>query len=694
MGSRVGIDLGTTFSAVAKIDEGTGKPVIIKNIFGKPITPSVLCFEKDGEILFGEAAKESQEAGDSNAVAFFKRSMGKDNFSVERWGKSYNATDLSAIFLKMLKEEAEEQSGEKIDAAVITVPAYFMNAERNATIEAGRRAGLDVIAIINEPTAAVFAYGVNDRPGEQTVLIYDLGGGTFDVTIAKVNKDEIEILGSDGNHELGGKDWDDCIARHLTSEFKEQHGFSPAGDASAAAGLFVTAEKAKKILTSKDSTTASVFFGGKKSDIEITNEFFEEITEHLLGATKDLTEGLIESRGLSWSDIDGVILVGGSTRMRMISKYVREMSGKDPLAGVNVDEAVALGAAIRANIDDKGHAVMSIGGRSGAAPAMKIAGAKAVTDATAHSMGAISVSEDGAKFINGIIIEKHKPIPATATRPFKLRTRRSGNETEVYVLQGESERPLDNTIVNKYVISEIEDTSSHEAIIDINYRYTADGVIEVSATQHETKKNLPIRIEPIPEDMSWTDGSPADVKGGAMDVEILLAVDLSGSMYGSPLQQARKAMADFVDNFGEGSVKIGVIGFADGVKPILAPDGDYKKVKKIIKTFSENGVGVGNDAEPFTETYKIFSRCDADLKYLIVLTDGCWSYQDEAIKAAEKCHASGIEVIALGFGGADANFLRKIASKDDMASLTNLSELGGSFSKIAQAIGGGGLTLK
>ena len=224
MSIRVGIDLGTTFSAVAKINEHSGKPEIIKNSFGSTITPSVLCFEENGRVLFGEDAKGMQGMGNTNAIAFFKRNMGNENFCVEFFGKTYDATELSAIFLKNLIKEAELTCGEKIEAAVITVPAYFTHKERQATIQAGEKAGIDVLAIINEPTAAAFAYGLNEKSNEQTVVIYDLGGGTFDVTIAKIDKNKIEILGSDGNHELGGKDWDDCIARYLAQQFYEEHG--------------------------------------------------------------------------------------------------------------------------------------------------------------------------------------------------------------------------------------------------------------------------------------------------------------------------------------------------------------------------------------------------------------------------------------------------------------------------------------
>lgn len=697
MGIRVGIDLGTTFSAVARIDSNTGKPIVIKNSFGSPITPSVLCFERDGNILFGEDAKNMQSVGDTNAIAFFKRSMGKDMFSVDILGKTYTATDLSAILLQKLKEEAEQQIGERIDAAVITVPAYFTHKERTATIEAGKRAGLEVIAIINEPTAAAFAYGLNEKKEEQTVLIYDLGGGTFDVTLACINQDEINILGSDGNHELGGKDWDDCIARYLASEFFEKYGADLSDDPKMVASLLVTAENVKKQLTSKDMVSVPITYQDIRGTIDITEETFESISQFLIGTTKDVTERLMDSVEISWNQIDGVILVGGSTRMRMVHNYVYEMSGKVPFDGVNVDEAVALGAAIRANITDKGEVIATIGGLFGKVKSngLSIQGAKAVTDVTAHSLGMISISPDDEEYINSIIIKKNTKIPASNTRPFNLRTRAKDNELEVYVLQGEYKRPLDNAIINKYVISKIERTSRPNSVIEVTYEYTANGVIEVSAVQKETSKKLPIKIEPVPEDMSWSDFFPKDnITGGEMpSVDVMLAIDLSGSMSGEPTRKAMKAMDDFVEQMDNDYTRIGIIAFADTTKIVLKPTDDFKVVHNTISKLESVDVGICNDAEPFTSAYGVlnggFIKKESDIKYIVVLTDGCWSNTSTAISSAKKCHKAGIEVMALGFGSADHAFLKKIASIDEFASITDLSDLGGSFSKIAQAIGEG-----
>ncbi|KKG55808.1 hypothetical protein DU68_04865 [Methanosarcina mazei] len=699
---RVGIDLGTTFSAVACIDEHTGMPKIIKNCFGSAITPSVLYFEPDGNILYGEDAKSIQATGDNNAVAFFKRSMGKDTFSVEFYGKTYNATDFSAIFLEKIKKEAESRIGEAIDAAVITVPAYFTHKEREATIQAGKKAGLDVIAIINEPTAAAIAYGLNGKDVEQTVLIYDLGGGTFDVTIARINKDEVNILGSDGNHELGGKDWDDCIARYLASEFQERYGIDLSEDTEMVSSLLVTAENVKKQLTAKDTVSVPITYRNIKANIDITEDLFESISEFLLGTTKELTKSLIASLNLSWDDIDGIILVGGSTRMRMIHKYIERMSGKQPLSGINADEAVALGAAIRANIDSNGNVVPMPGGIMSRPKTsnLYIQGAKAVSDVTSHSLGMISISPDGEKYINSTIIKKNSKIPADNTKSFKFKTRAGNNELEVYVLQGEFERPLDNTIINKYVITQIERVSSPNSIIDLTYRYTSNGVVEVSAVQQENNKKLPIRIDPVPEDMGWTDGSPKDQDGnfGTSGVNIILAIDLSGSMDGEPIEKAQKAMHEFVARLEEGNTKIGIVVFANKVKCVLPLSGDFKDVDNIISKLSAINVGIGNSAEPFTTALTLFKgellKNESEIRYIIVLTDGEWYHKEQAINAAKECRRSGIEVMALGFGTADYKFLKKIASTDEFASLTSLAELSGSFSKIAQAISEGATGLR
>lgn len=702
MGIRVGIDLGTTFSAVAWVNPQTGKAEVIKNSFGSPITPSVLCFQPDGSVLFGEVAKEMQAAGDPNTMAFFKRSMGNENFVVEFFGKRYTVTDLSAILLRKLKEEAESRIGQTIDEAVITVPAYFTHKERTATIQAGEKAGLRVNGIINEPTAATLAYGLNQSGGNQTVLVYDLGGGTFDVTIARVTGDEIVVLGSDGNHELGGKDWDDCIARYLNSAFLEEYGVNLAADPEKASALLVTAENAKKQLTSRDVVKVPLVYRNTRGTVEITEEIFEEISQFLLGTTRDVTQRLLDSLKMTWSQLDGVILVGGSTRMRMIHKYVMEMSGRPPLSGVNVDEAVALGAAIRANITDKGETLGLSGGTKSrqSGGGLAVMGAKAITDVTAHSLGMVSISQDGERYINKIIIPKNTRIPAENSEPFHLRTRRGNNELEIYVLQGEYSRPLDNTVIHKYVVSEIQPAPPPGAVIQVTYHYTANGVVEVGAVQQETGKQLPVAAEPVPEDMSWTDLSPKENQQNepVNQADVVLAIDLSGSMIGEPIAKAKTAMKEFVSQMEESGAQIGLVAFADSVEVTLRLTEDYQRVYNAIDVIDRANVGGGNDVDPFPEAYDLLKKHhkrDRDrLRYVVVLTDGQWYAPEDAIRHAQKCHAAGMEVIALGFGTADYDFLEQIASASDFAALTDVSQLSNSFSKIAQVIGSGATGLR
>lgn len=379
--------------------------------------------------------------------------------------------------------------------------------------------------------------------------------------------------------------------------------------------------------------------------------------------------------------------------MRMIRDYVIEMCGKPPLGGVNVDEAVALGAAIRANITEKGEAVPALGGLFGRRKGggLLVQGAKAVSDVTAHSLGMISISPDGEEYINSVIIRKNTQIPAANTKPFHLRTRSKGNELEVYVLQGEFRRPLDNTILHKYVISKIQRTDPPNSVIEVTYQYTADGVVQVSARQKETGKTLPVKVEPVPEDMSWTDLSPREHQGGgkAPAVDVVLAIDLSGSMCGDPTRKAIAAMQDFVDQMDEDTARIGIVAFADQVREVLPLTGDFGRVRQVISGLAEVDVGVCNEAQPFTAAYGMLRKRESDVRYIVVLTDGCWSNTSYAVDAAERCHRSEMEVMALGFGSADYDFLKKIASTDDFAALTDLSQLGSTFSKIAQAIGEG-----
>jgi len=700
MGIRVGIDLGTTFCAIARINPQTGKAEIIKNSYDESVTPSVLCFEQNGNILFGEEAKSMQEQGDSNTAAFFKRSMGKTDFVVEFYGKEYTATDLSAILLEKIIAEAEEQCGEAFDAAVITVPAYFADSERKATLTAAKKAGLKDVELVNEPTAAAFAYGINEKDTEQTILIYDLGGGTFDVTIANVTKNEIVVLGSDGNHDLGGKNWDDCIARYLAKEFfkKTDIDLGDADDSGFMGSLIVKAETAKKHLSSRNSVNIPVKYKGFDETFEITTEKFVEISDHLMGTTRDVISSLMRSVNKSWSDIDGAILVGGSTRMKMIHDYIEKMSGSPPLRGINVDEAVALGAAIRANIKRTGEIVKPQLGGSNGKSVLKIAGAKSITDATAHSLGMIAVDEGGTCYINSVIIHRQSAIPINSTKSYKHYVGEDGEDFEIYVTQGDYyDEPLRNRLINKYVIAKksLTKESAEEVIIDVTYTYTSDSIIEVSAAEQETKKSLAIDIQAIPKDMTWVDNPPVikQIKRKVIQsASVYLAIDLSGSMfYGVPLpvDKAKEAMLEFVSQMDSSNVKIGLIAFANRVNCTLGLTNDYSAVKRAIQSIDKVSVGGGNSAQPFNEIRSRLSN-EKGTRYAIVLTDGEWerTAEAQALSVSKDCHRANIDIMALGFGSANRPFLEKIASIKEYAKLSTVDQLGGSFVGFAQEISG------
>src|SRR6185295_11312763 len=410
----IGIDLGTTNSAIAYIN-AAGRPEVVPNREGSPITPSVIDFSCDPPRV-GEEAKESQGLGEESIASFFKRSMGNPNFVLELGGRPRTPIDLSALVLKKLKEDAEAKLGTPITQAVITVPAYFNNAQREATIEAGRRAGLEVLRIINEPTAAAIAFGLHETKTTQRVLVYDLGGGTFDVSLVEITSENISVLATDGDHNLGGKDWDDRVAVYLGQSFAEAHGVNPVDSSVSFNDLLVRAEEGKKALSSRNSTRVAIHYEGQREAYELTREKFQELTQDLMERTQCLAEQVLAEAGVKWTNLSGVLLVGGSTRMPMVHDYVRRMSGKEPMTGANVDEAVALGAAIQAAIDLREKS----GGKQ---ETFFLGGSRRIQDVMSHSLGVIALSEDRKSCINSIIIPKNTPVPSKASKPYQLRTR-------------------------------------------------------------------------------------------------------------------------------------------------------------------------------------------------------------------------------------------------------------------------------
>ncbi len=422
MSTFVGIDLGTTNSVVAHRN-AYGRPEVIANRDGQNITPSVIYFGTEPPAV-GQEAKELARLGDSEIASFFKPHMGSALFQLQFHGRTYSATDLSALVLARLKSDAETALGQAVDRAVITVPAYFGDAQRKATIEAGNAAGFDVLRIINEPTAATLAYGLNKTGlADETVLIYDLGGGTFDVTIARITPDDIAVLATAGDHDLGGKNWDDRIATFLAEQFAADTGFDPLDDPVALNEVLVRSEQAKWTLSERSSARVTLQLGTQRKSFELSRAEFEAMTYPLMDRTRRLTEEALGEAGLSWRSLDGVLLVGGSTRMPMVRSYVTEMSGKPPRTGVNVDEVVALGAAVQAATlvgEPIGDALPRFTlAAGGGAPriAEPRTTARKVTDVMSHSLGTIAVSPDGSSYVNDVLIRRNIPIPRATPNP-------------------------------------------------------------------------------------------------------------------------------------------------------------------------------------------------------------------------------------------------------------------------------------
>ena len=680
----IGIDLGTTFCAVATIDE-IGKPVILKNEDGKNITPSVIAFEPD-RIAFGEEAKGLQSLGGENTASFFKNRMGDKGFYLEFFGKRYDATTLSGLLLGKLKADAEAALGKPISSAVITVPAYFNNFQREATVEAGKLAGLDVLRIINEPTAAAIAYGVDKHRGDQTLLVYDLGGGTFDVTILRITAQSIQVIATDGDHQLGGKDWDSRIMQHVAGLFQEEFACDPLADVEMLNDMLVQCEHAKQTLSEATSTRIRINFDGNRNNYTVTREQFDNMTADLLERTKTLCTAVLAEKELSWSDIDGVLLVGGSTRMPQIAAAVEQMTGKNVIRGINIDEAVAVGAAIQAEIDREAHAPALLPVRTAN---YALAGRKTIQDVTSHSLGVIAENADRSKYINAIILPRNSAIPARETRPLTFRTSAKKDlEMDVYLLQGESSSPGDCAVLGKYVFSNIVHERDGNAVLEITYHYDKNGIVAVTGSQQSTDRPLAVRVEPVPDDMSWINSSPKELCCTEIGhVSVIIAVDCSGSMSGTPMREAQRAAKKFLEKIDLSHFSIGIMAVADRTKMLVDLSQNAADIEKGIDSLSRSWtvVGVGNASQPFTEAYRLLASSEGT-KFLIVLADGQWSYETHAIREAKQCHAAEIGVIALGFGYANKRFLQQVASCDENALFTDSSKLGDSFSTIAQVL--------
>ena len=473
MSKVIGIDLGTTNSVVA-VMEG-GEPTVITNTEGSRLTPSVVGFSKTGERLVGQLAKRQAVSNPENTISSIKRHMG-ENYTVDIQGKKYTPQEISAMILQKLKEDAESYLGEKVTQAVITVPAYFNDAQRQATKDAGKIAGLDVLRIVNEPTAAALAYGL-DKGGDGKILVFDLGGGTFDVSILELGDGVFEVKATNGNTHLGGDDFDNKVMNWMISEFKSQTGIDLSQDKMAEQRLKEAAEKAKIELSTVLSTNINLPFitadatGPKHLDLTLTRAKFNELTEDLVQATMEPTRKAIADSGFSIDEIDKIILVGGSSRIPAVQEAIKQVLGKEPSKGVNPDECVAVGAAIQAGVlvgDVKDVLLL---------------------DVTPLSLG---IETLGGVFTK--IIDRNTTIPTSGSQIFSTAVDNQPS-VDVHVLQGEREMAADNKTLGRFELTGIPAAPRGVPRIEVTFNIDANGIVNVSAKDLGTGKEQKITIK-------------------------------------------------------------------------------------------------------------------------------------------------------------------------------------------------------
>lgn len=473
MAKIIGIDLGTTNSAVSVLEGGEAK--IIPNPEGNRTTPSVVAF-KNGEIQVGEVAKR-QAVTNPSTVSSIKRYMGDGSYKVHMDGKDYTPQEISAMILQYLKSYAEDYLGEKVDKAVITVPAYFNDAQRQATKDAGKIAGLEVERIVNEPTAAALAYGLDKTDKEEKVLVFDLGGGTFDVSILELGDGVFDVLSTSGDNHLGGDDFDQKIMDYLVAEFKKEHGVDLSKDKMALQRLKDAAEKAKKDLSGVSTTQISLPFitasaeGPLHLELTLTRAKFEELTHDLVERTKQPVRQALKDAGLSQSDIDEVILVGGSTRIPAVVEAVRKETGKEPNKSVNPDEVVAMGAAIQGGVisgDVKDIVLL---------------------DVTPLSLG---IETMGGVFTK--LIDRNTTIPTSKSQVFSTA---ADNQpaVDVHVLQGERQMAADNKTLGRFQLTDIPPAPRGIPQIEVTFDIDKNGIVNVSAKDLGTGKEQTITIK-------------------------------------------------------------------------------------------------------------------------------------------------------------------------------------------------------
>lgn len=533
MGKVIGIDLGTTNSCVAVLENGT--PVIIPNAEGGRTTPSVVAFTKKGERLVGESARRQAAVNADHTVSSIKREMGSD-YRVSIDGNRYSPQEISAMILRKLKKDAENFLGEPVSEAVITVPAYFSDAQRQATKDAGRIAGLKVLRIINEPTSAALAYGL-DHGSAQKILVYDLGGGTFDVSVIEIGENLIEVLATSGDNHLGGDDFDGRVVDYLLQTFREQEKIDLSKDPAAMQRLKEAAEKAKMELSTMVETNINLPFiavdrkgEGKHLDIMLTRAKFEEMTADLVNRTSVPVQNAMSDAGLSMNELDKVLLVGGSTRIPAVQRLVKQLTGKEPAKSLNPDECVALGASIQ-------------GGKLASEPGSIIPGS-AASELILMDVTPLSLSIETVGGVCTKVLDRNSTIPTRKSKIFSTAANFQTN-VEIKVYQGERQFARDNKLIGNFRLNGIKRAMAGVPQIEVTFDMDVNGILKVSAKDLGTGKQQEITIT------SSSNLSEAEIEQAIRNAQEYEAKDAKGygnfetyTEAGRVLTLAQNAMAD------------------------------------------------------------------------------------------------------------------------------------------------------
>ena len=559
MGKIIGIDLGTTNSCVCAY-EGSDV-IVIPNSEGGRTTPSVVSFTKTGERIVGATARRQAVTNPTRTISSIKREMGT-NYTVEIDGKKYTPQEISAIILGKLKADAEAYLGEKVTDAVITVPAYFTDAQRQATKDSGKIAGLNVQRIINEPTAAALAFGL-DKDENEKIMVYDLGGGTFDVSILEIGDGVIEVLATAGNNKLGGDDFDNAISNYFIEEFKKENNMDLSQDKMAMQRIREAAEKAKIELSGTSTTNVNLPFitadatGPKHLDIDISRSKFDSLTEHLVKATEGPVKQALSDSGVKIEEIDKVILVGGSTRIPAVQEFLKRLTGKEPFKGVNPDECVAMGAAIQGGV---------------------LSGD--VKDILLLDVMPLSLGIETLGGVSTKIIERNTTIPVMKSQVFSTAADNQSS-VEVHVVQGEREMVAGNKTLGRFILEGILPARRGVPQIEVTFDVDANGIVNVTAKDKGTGKEQHITIT------SSTNMSESDIENAVRDAEKYAdedkkrkeAIEVKNNA-DSMIYQTEKTIEDLGDKLPE-TDKENIIAAKDELKSVLDSDNPDKIKEKV-----------------------------------------------------------------------------------------------------------------